>query len=676
MPFSSSEEGLAYINSIIKDGTPFDKITALELNQLLKDIFTFLSSVSSSGLVGVAIPTTDPGTPIGKRMWVASTPGTYTFFSGLVIGNQEAAFLVDNGAFYVKVSIPIDLSNFLQQAFIGTPGKNLYNVAASTSGYVINYATGTLNIQSTSVISDYIPVLPSTIYTISGRLTSSGARGVSFYDGAKSLINVPTGTNTWGDGPLNGQYTTTADTRYMRITVKFSGVGDPNLVMVEKGNKSTSFESYYTVIEYLGGLPVAASLIDTDLGLMTPLAWSLAKGFSQVVTDSLPQTANLFNPATVLTGYHINNTTGLLISQTGSSTSDLIAVSPLSAYYISGRIAASGTHGVSFYDANKVFINTPTGVSNWGDGPLNGVYNTTADTYFIRITAQFAGTGNLNTIQVEKGTHPTTFVAYEAFNAITKVNGSDVYSNDSKTIEKVNVMIANKWTGKKVCWMGTSIPAGYPDTDKEKSYPNRAAANLRMKIANESLASSLVRIATSNGQAMGPSFDGVSFGKTGAELSAGGYSASNSYETKMLSHLDADIFVFDFGYNDFRADSSNFNILPSNVTDRNTFIGAMNYCIYRLLEQKPKARFAFFGHYENQYIPLIASAQQIIADYWQAYLFKTWEKTNWSQRLIPPGNSVSVRASWLSDGTHPNSDTSGAATALLTNLAESFLLSL
>jgi hypothetical protein len=676
MPINSSEQAIVAINTAIREGTPFDKITAIELNQLLRDIFTFLSSIASSGLVGAAIPSTNPGIPVGKRMWVASTPGTYNSFGGIVIGNEEAAFLVDNGTAFEKVTIPIDLTALVQQVFIGTPGRNLYNSAATTSGYLINYSNGAITTQASSIISDYIAVLPSTTYTISGRVSSSGGRGVAYYDSSKTLINTPTGSTTWGDGALNGQYTTTANTYYMRITVKYAGYGDPNVVMVEKGNEASEYEAYYTVIENLGSLPIAASIIDTDLGKMTPLEWALAKGFSQVITGQLPQTVNLFNSAAVLAGYHINNTTGLLSAQSGSSTSDYISVIPSTDYYISGRISSSGTRGVAYYNSDKVFINVPTGVSTWGDGPLNGVYSTTADTYFIRITSQFAGTGDLSSIQVEKGSHPTTYVSYQSYNAITKVNGVEVYPNDAKVLEKVNVLIANKWTGKKICWMGTSIPAGYPSSDKEKSYPNLAAAKLGANIINESLASSLVRIATSAGLSMGSTFDGVSFGKTGAELTAGGYSAANSYESKMLSHLDADLFVFDFGFNDFSADSTNFNIMPSNAVDRNTFIGSMNYCIYRLLEQKPRARIALFGHYENQYRPLIASAQQVIADYWQAYLFKTWERTNWSQRLVPPANTTSVRATWLTDGIHPNSDTSGAATALLSNLAEAFILSL
>jgi hypothetical protein len=334
MSINSSEQAIAAIDAAIKEGTPFDKITAIELNHLFKDIFAFLSSISTSALVGGAIPTTNPGPAIGKRMWVASIPGLYAFFAGITIGNEEVAFLVDTGVTYEKVTIPIDLTTFLQKAFVGTPGKNLYNSATVTTGYLISYANGALTVQSASIVSDYIPVSPSTTYTISGRLTSSGGRGVAYYDASKTLINAPTGVTTWGDGVLNGQYTTTSGTYYMRITVKYAGIGDPNVVMIEKGATASTYEPFYTVIENLGGLPIAAAKLDTDLGIMTPLAWATEKGFSQVTTGRLPQTANLFDSSAVLIGAHINNATGLLSMQSGSATSDFIPVTPSTVYYI------------------------------------------------------------------------------------------------------------------------------------------------------------------------------------------------------------------------------------------------------------------------------------------------------------------------------------------------------
>lgn len=665
-----------------------------------------LVAVAASLNVSTATPSTNPGAASGNRMWVASTAGTYTNFAGIVLAANEVAFIVDTGATFSKVTIPIDLSGYVSAASIvdnltststTTPlsanmgralsalipslglisGKNMFDPAAATNNFIINYTNGALAANTNGQVSDFMPVLPSTTYTISGRITSSGTRGVAYYDSTKTLINTPSGTSTWGDGALNGQYTTPATAAYMRIATKYSGTGDPSVIQVEKGSVATAYEAYYTTINTLSTKGIAPTYLNTELGVLTPLAYNTAKGYSNVAVTEKAATINLFDKAKDIAGFHINNTTGLLTAGSGSIVSALIPVKPSTSYYISGRITSSGTHGVAYYDSTKTFINTPTGVTNWGDGPLNGVYTTTASTYYMQITVAFVGTGDPNVVQVEEGTSPSTYVAYSGYNAITSVNGGAVYANDDITMEKVKTLTRTKWYAKKICWMGTSIPANYPNTDKTTSYPNIASAALGATIINEALASSLVRIATSTGGALATNFQQVCFGMTAAELTAaqGSAYAVNSYETKMLGHLDADLFVFDFGYNDYSVDNTSFNTMPANPRDRNTFIGSMNNVISLLLQSKPKARFALFGHYENQYRPAISQAQQVIADYWGCYLFKTWERTNWSQRTVP-GTGNTVLNTWLPDNIHPGADTTGAATALLSNLAQAFLMSL
>ncbi|WPV66273.1 hypothetical protein [Chitinophaga sp. LS1] len=672
------------------------------------DLMLSLNALGSIGFKGVATPTTNPGSAVGGRMWVTSTAGTYTYFSGIVINANEVAFLVDSGSNYVKVLIPIDSSNYLTPSSVidnltststtaplsanqgkvladlipalgKIAGKNMFNLAAVTSGYIIQYSNGALVANTNGAVSDYMPVTAGSIYTISGRITSSGTRGVAFYDGAKTLINTPSGSTTWGDGALNGQYTAPTGAAYMRITTKYSGTGDNSVIQVEAGSTATTYEAYYTVVNTLATLNMAPSLIQTELGTMTPLAYLAAKGYATVTVQELPGTINLFDRTKIISGYHINYTNGALAATSGSQVTGLIPVKPSTTYYISGRASSSGTRGVRYFDANGVFINTPTGTSTWGDGPLNGTYTTTADTHYIQFTIAFSTVASSGVEQIEAGTSPSAYIAYSGYNAIAKVNGSAVQADDTATLAKVDVKInaTKKWYGKKICWMGTSIPANYPNTDITTSYPNLAAKALGATIINESKASSLVRIATSTGGALATNFQQVCFGMTGAELTAaqGSTYAVNSYETKMLGHLDADLFVFDFGYNDYSADNTSFSTFPTDPRDRNTFIGSMNYCITMLLQAKPKARFAIFGHYENVYRFPISQAQQSIADYWGCYIFKTWERTGWSQRYAP-GTGLTILNNWLPDNIHPGADTTGQATALLANLAQSFLMGL
>lgn len=637
---------------------------------------------------GAATATTNPGTPTINGYYRAATAGTYTNFKDsnnnpLVLATNEFALLnydVTTNS-WSKQIIPINapLSSYINKStdVSYTPGKNLFNYQDLTTGFFIAYATGTLQANANSAISNYIPVTPSTSYYISGRVSTSGTRGVAYYDANKTLINTPTGVTTWGDGPLNGVYTTTSNTYFVRFTVKFLGSEVITPIQFEQGTVATTFEAYTPPkVNAIDGGTIIATQIVTNTGIKTLDTYLTERNFALVSINKIITSKNIFNPATINNGFILNYTNGAAVANTNGALSDYIKVNPSTSYFISGRISSSGTRGVAYYDINKTLINTPTGSTTWGDGQLNGVYTTTSDTQYMRITVKYSNVGDPSTVQVEQGINGTTFTPYSESNVINTVNSIAVDSKDTGLITDINVRTKSQWYGKKICWMGTSIPAGYPDTTNLKSYPNLACGKIGATIINVAQPTSLVRIANSDGSPLLSGFGQVCFGMTGAELTTAGYSPTMSYETKMLGNIDADLFVFDFGYNDYSADSTNFGTLPTNNINRNTFIGSMNYVIYRLLEQKPKARFAFFGHYENQERPLIATAQQVIASYWGTYLFDTWNRSGFSSKLVPPANTTTVKRTWFSDGIHPNIDTTGESTAVLTNLAISFLNSI
>ena len=76
----------AYIN---RNGV--QAITGQILNGVLKAMVEQLGRGYT--IMGVALPTTDPGTPDGPESWFASTPGTYTDMGGLTVANAELALL-------------------------------------------------------------------------------------------------------------------------------------------------------------------------------------------------------------------------------------------------------------------------------------------------------------------------------------------------------------------------------------------------------------------------------------------------------------------------------------------------------------------------------------------------------------------------------------------------------
>ncbi|RLJ80351.1 SGNH/GDSL hydrolase family protein [Pedobacter alluvionis] len=96
------------------------------------------------------------------------------------------------------------------------------------------------------------------------------------------------------------------------------------------------------------------------------------------------------------------------------------------------------------------------------------------------------------------------------------------------------------WQGKKIIWVGTSIPAG--NDGGFLSYPEIAGRYLDANLTNESVGSS------------GMVWDGtraLSLSAKAAELVAafGVNSGTYSYETKLIGK-NADLIVFDHGYND------------------------------------------------------------------------------------------------------------------------------
>lgn len=247
--------------------------------------------------------------------------------------------------------------------------------------------------------------------------------------------------------------------------------------------------------------------------------------------------------------------------------------------------------------------------------------------------------------------------------------------------------------GKKMVWIGTSIPAQGAGTN---SYPELIAAKLGMTCYNEAIGGSAVRAGGNNtGTTKYGLFKGLhssvllqSLAHTIAEkqqlmdywqsgldsdgnISVGGtygyrdfqvdYVADYttigsvstilgwSYENKIIKkYLDStspsfiakpDYFVFDHGHNDlvqpsYDVDEASAIAVPALRNDRTTFIGAMNYVIDEMLKYDARLRIIFVGHYENARKPRIWQAQQNLFDYWDFPSLKLWEKMGWSQQTV------------------------------------------
>lgn len=186
--------------------------------QLLQN--TLLSIISNVGAnatyIGVATPTTNPGTPDGNVFYISATPGEYVNFGGLVL-ERGKAYTIKNEAnnvwSAVAISIPstdaiIDINNVKVDSDAIIDRINYFNNALFQNGYYLNDAVGTIKTVSPSfngsAIAMNVKVDPNTEYQV--YIPSADARLYSIWQYDKngvaigkvsSLLKFTTNENTY-----------------------------------------------------------------------------------------------------------------------------------------------------------------------------------------------------------------------------------------------------------------------------------------------------------------------------------------------------------------------------------------------------------------------------------------------------------------------------------------------
>ena len=125
-----------------------------------------------------------------------------------------------------KAAVTVDKASF----FI--PGVNLFDKAAVTSGYYVNYKTGNLITNASYSASDYIPVTAGQNYT------QSFSHQTAFYDANKTYIS---GVNALASPSKARTLTIPAGAAYVRMSVANTAL---DTMQFEKGNESTSYQPY------------------------------------------------------------------------------------------------------------------------------------------------------------------------------------------------------------------------------------------------------------------------------------------------------------------------------------------------------------------------------------------------------------------------------------------------
>lgn len=144
------------------------------------------------------------------------------------------------------VTLPASLDGYT--AINGTKsGKNLIDLSSLVDGYVNSNGTFNTNHPNGEMRSDFIPVLPNTVYYFSIVETTGTAEawvGVGEY----------TSTNTSSFVKRNGywRFTTSATTKY--IVVSARNLAQATKIQLEIGNDPTTWEAYTPIEQYTASL--------------------------------------------------------------------------------------------------------------------------------------------------------------------------------------------------------------------------------------------------------------------------------------------------------------------------------------------------------------------------------------------------------------------------------------
>ena len=276
-------------------------------------------------------------------------------------------------------SVPSDGSVTLKKTAFHEIGKNLFNKAEALLDKAINPYNGTISDVTGYFTSDYIKVLPNTMYT------RSHEYHLAFYDADKNFISsIHANDNVYTFiPPLNATYLRTSD--------KLSLI---DVYQLEKGSESTPYEEFsmYIPAKYTQKHEIEE------------------KDLPEVEIQNLKEvkkTTNLFDKSTVKYNCRLNMSTGAEIEDSNYATTDYISVQQEEKYII------SNVRGVVYYTENKSFLSSVSDVSLKTDY----IITIPEGVGYVRFYV-YRSTGVeeiIETLQVNKGTEKLPYEEYGYF---------------------------------------------------------------------------------------------------------------------------------------------------------------------------------------------------------------------------------------------------------------------
>lgn len=164
------------------------------------------------------------------------------------------------------------------------------------------------------------------------------------------------------------------------------------------------------------------------------------------------------------------------------------------------------------------------------------------------------------------------------------------------------------WSGRRVLWTGTSIPA-HTGGGSYQNYPTRLASQLGTYIDNQSVGSSRLTWDASKLATVYVGVESLSLGATVAELTAETLGTSNSHEVKVLGK-NSDWVVFDHSVNDTYQD-----VGAVDSTNAAEFLGALNRVYNAVKTDRPGTKFILLSPW-SKYVAsgaLVTKIENIVA---------------------------------------------------------------
>jgi hypothetical protein len=620
---------------------------------------------------GVATPSTNPGTPSERVAYLASEPGTYTNFGGIVIASGLYSLTYANGTWTgTQMSAGSDIE--VVQT-IGDSTTDVMSQKAVTDEITLINDDINAIINKTNYV-DRLPLVTTTnnkfVWYSNGQVTYSTLKGFVYTDfifiGDCNKMKIPA-CHQWGcvffDGSkqYNGDYHTSTD------------VGTPVTINIPSGSQYVQVNLKKTDPQYVDCY-FTTPLRELSLNIRTSLILNrdgneLILPLDRIITDPtgsyITLNENRFTTIGETTGGYMTASQSEDVWTTTWHTSQYHNCTDYIDIHDSVKITigCDVTANLVYFDENKVccgnFVGNGSLTSKTTIPPSNA--------YYVR--------QNYDKRYISR----TTLICY--------YNANTYNINPIINIPNDNIKALKPLSGLKVAWYGTSIPDGYPyqDTDQDTySYANRAVMELGGIIQNRCVSGGFLISATNTADTHNQTSRFTDIDPNGT------YYSPINYQTQVIDLIgtdnEPDIFVFDYGANDGQFyqgyfDSVDLDNVDITTEDIRTFIGAYNTIIKALLTAKPKARIFLVTHYSDDgqsnemtrkdgYRTMNRLIEKI-ADYWHIPCNPVYKKTGW----IYNRNGISnIRSQWCKDGIHPANSANIGSIEFLTKIHKQFLM--